>query len=88
MEQAIMSTYPKICINPVSTKEIEKIICSFKNKDSCGYNQISLKVLKLSTPYISSPINYICNRILQSGIFPERLKYPEIKPLYKKGDKN
>jgi hypothetical protein len=45
MEQAIMSIYPKICINPVSTEEIEIIIYSFKNKDSCGYDQISLKVL-------------------------------------------
>jgi hypothetical protein len=46
MEQAIKSKYPKVCINPVSIKEIEKIIYSFKNKDSCGYDQISLKVLK------------------------------------------
>jgi hypothetical protein len=40
-EQAIKSKYPKICINPVSTREIEKIIFSFKNKDSCGYSEIS-----------------------------------------------
>ena len=46
-----------------------------------------LRVLKLSTPYISSPLNYICNKIIHSGTFPERLKYSVIKPLYKKGDK-
>jgi Notch-like protein len=87
MEQAIKPKYPKICINPVSTREIENIICSFKNKDSYGYDDISLKVLKLGTPYIRSPFNYICNRILQSGTFPERLKYSEVKRLHKKGDK-
>jgi hypothetical protein len=87
MEQAIKTNYPKICNKPSTTKEIEKIIYSFKTKDSCGYDQISLRVLRLSTPYISSPLNYICNKIIHSGKFPERLKYSVIKPLYKKGDK-
>jgi hypothetical protein len=73
MEQAIKSKYQKNCINPVSTTEIENNIYSFKNKDSYGYDEISLKVLKLSTPFISLPFNYICNRILQYGTFPERL---------------
>jgi hypothetical protein len=59
VEQAIKSEYPKLCINPVSTGETEKIIYSFKIKDPCGYDQISLKVLKLATPYISLPFNYI-----------------------------
>jgi hypothetical protein len=77
MEQAIKSKFPKICNKPVMTEEIEKkkIIYSFKTKDSCGYDLISLRVLKLSTPYISSPLNHTYNKIMQSGIFPERLKY-------------
>jgi hypothetical protein len=87
MEHAIKSKFPKICIKPVTTEEIERIIYSFKTKDSCGYDQISLRVLKLSTPYMSLPLNYICNKIMQHGIFPERLKYSVINPLYKEGDK-
>jgi hypothetical protein len=87
MEKAIKSKFPNICNKPVTTKEIEKIIHSLKNKDSCGYDLVSLRVLKLSSPYISSPINYICNKIMQSGIFPERLKYSIVKPLFKKGYK-
>jgi hypothetical protein len=50
MEQAIKSKFPKICNKPVMTEEIEKIIYSFKIKDSCGYDLISLRVLKLNTP--------------------------------------
>jgi hypothetical protein len=57
MEQAIRSKFPKICYKPVTTKEIEKIIHSLKNKDSCGYDLISFRVLKLSSQYISSPLN-------------------------------
>jgi hypothetical protein len=32
-------------------------------------------------------LNHICNKVLSSGIFPSRLKYAEVKPLFKKGDK-
>jgi hypothetical protein len=41
-------------------KEIEQIIKSLKTKNSCGYDEISTKVLKKSSPIVSSPLNYIC----------------------------
>ena len=34
-----------------------------------------------------TPLTYIFNKILSTGIFPDRLKFSEIKPLFKKGDK-
>jgi hypothetical protein len=36
-------------LNYISTKEIQKIIKSWKAKSSHGYNRISVKILKLST---------------------------------------
>jgi hypothetical protein len=36
---------------------------------------------------ISEPFSYICNMSIMTGVFPDRLKYAVIKPLYKKGDK-
>jgi hypothetical protein len=88
MQHGLKAKFPKICYKPVTIQEIETIIYSFKTKDSCGYDLISLRVLKLSTPYISSPLSYICNKTMQLGVFPERLKYSIIKPLYKKGNKS
>jgi hypothetical protein len=35
-----------------------------------------------------SPLTYIINRSLATGIFPDRFKYSEIKPIYKNGDTN
>jgi hypothetical protein len=29
---------------------------------------------------------YIFNKVLSTGIFPERLKFSEVRPLFKKGD--
>jgi hypothetical protein len=52
-----------------------------------GYDGITTQMLKVSAPYISSPLNYICNKSIRSGTFPTCLKYPIVKPLFKKGDK-
>jgi len=58
------------------------------NDNSVSYDEISMKVLKISTPYISSPLCRIINTSLNSGVFPTRLKYSVITPLHKKGDKS
>jgi hypothetical protein len=44
-------------------------------------------MLKVSSPLIISPLTYTCNRMITTGTFPDRLKFSEIKPIYKKGDK-
>jgi Notch-like protein len=69
-----------------STHEIEKIIKSLKCKNTVGYDEISAHILKLSRPYIISPLTYIFNAVLNTGTFPDRLKYAIIKPIFKKGD--
>ena len=69
------------------TYEINKILKSLKTKILYGYNKIPIKILKLSAPFITSPLTYICYKSLSSGLFPERLKYAIIKLVYKKGDK-
>jgi hypothetical protein len=39
-------------------------------------------------PYIISPLTYICNQSLGQGIFPDRLKYTIVKPIFKNGNKD
>ena len=73
-------------VDYLSTYEIEKIIKSLKSKNTGGYDEISIWILKLSAPYIISALTCICNAILNIGIFPDRLKYAIIKPVFKKGD--
>ncbi|PNF42345.1 hypothetical protein B7P43_G03674 [Cryptotermes secundus] len=41
----------------------------------------------MSSLFIISPLTCICNNSLSHGIFPDRLKYSDIRPLFKKGEK-
>jgi len=71
----------------LSTRKIKTIIKSLKIKNYHGYAELSTKLLKIRSPFIVSPLTHICSKSLSSGIFPDSLKYSEIKPLFKKGDK-
>jgi hypothetical protein len=64
--------------------EIRNIIKSLKPKNTYGYDEISNRIIKLSEPYIITPFTYICNTALNSGVFPDRLKYAIVKPTHKK----
>jgi hypothetical protein len=74
MNHAFTHPYPNMNCSCSTSKEIEEIVKSLKTRNSYGYDEISLMILK-----VCSPINYICNKMLRSGVFPERLKYALIK---------
>jgi hypothetical protein len=59
-----------------------------KNKNSSGYDEITTKIIKISKPFIISHIINTCNKMLAQGIYPGRLKFPLIKPIYRSGDKS
>jgi hypothetical protein len=59
-----------------------------KNKNSSGSDEITTKIIKISKPFIISPIINICNKMLAQGIYPQRLKFSLIRPIYKSGDKS
>jgi len=86
--QSFKNPFPNIILKFISTKEIENIIKSLLPKNSPGYEAISIKLIRISSPFISSPLAHTCNKSLSSGIFPDRLKYAVVKPLFKKGDES
>jgi hypothetical protein len=79
--------FPKIIIKNITTEEIEKVISSLHSKKSYGYDEISMKILKTSAPYITSPLCYIFNKAVLAGKFPSRMKYSVVTPIHKKGDR-
>jgi hypothetical protein len=79
--------FAKINWQYASTNETDKIIKSLKSKNTYGHDEISNRIIKLSSQYIISPLTHICNAALSSGVFPDKLKYAIVKPIYKKGSK-
>ena len=87
LQQNIKRCPSQIKLYNTTTYEINKIINSQKNKTSHGYDGISDKILKACAPFIISPLTYIFNKVLLTGVFPDQLKYSEVQPLFKKGEK-
>jgi hypothetical protein len=79
--------FTKINWQYASYYEIDKIMKSLKSKNTSGYDRISNRIIKLRSPFVISPLTHICNAALNSSIFPDRLKYAIVKPIYKKGRK-
>jgi hypothetical protein len=82
LDQDVRASYPPLVFKTSSTQEILSIIRYIQTKNSSGYDENSTKLLKISAKCICSPLTYICNKSVLTGIFPERLKYSTIKPLY------
>ena len=77
-----------IFLTPVTEQEILGIVRLFKNKYSCGYDNVSMNVIKNVITSIVKPLVHICNLSLKNGCFPDDMKIAKILPIYKAGDKN
>ena len=73
---------------PKTANEMKNRIKSLKSKLSCGYDRISTKLLKICTKYLSTPRRCICHHSTTKQIFMDCLKYWQVRPLYKKGEKS
>ena len=62
--------------------EINEIIMSIKSQ-SCGVDEVSLKVVKAIETIVISILNHLINLSLEEGTFPERLKLARVLPLHK-----
>jgi hypothetical protein len=85
--KAFGSPFPKIQISRTMSVEIERIIKSLKSIYTYGYDEISNNILKACKTFNSTPLSCLCNRVLFEGVFPDRLKYATIIPVFKKGDR-
>jgi hypothetical protein len=59
LHQVFISPFPNIKPTLLSAKEFSEIIKSLKWKNSHGYDEIPITFLKISFPYIISPLTYI-----------------------------
>jgi hypothetical protein len=83
MANATETSFPSMKFACTTENEITSIIKSLKPSNSSGYDEITTTILQACSPYITSPLNYIRNWALFTGIFPDRLKFAMVRPLYK-----
>ena len=73
---------------PTSSTEVINIVSNFQNKQSFGFDNIPVNIMKSSISYVAEPIAAIINSSLDSGIFPDILKVAKVCPIFKNGDKS
>ena len=83
---------PNICCSSMTVLEtdyieIYNIVSALDPNTSCGYDEISPKVIKSVIGHILSPLVAIFNNSLQTGVLPNQLKIANVRPIYKSDDK-
>lgn len=73
---------------PVTVAEVKKTILSLKNTKAVGWDEISVRLLKDTVDIICKPLCLIINQSFKDGYFPDQLKFAEIIPVFKKGDRH
>ena len=71
----------KFTFTLMSVEDIVQIINSLKPKVSSGLDELSNKMLKLIKDVIAPPLTIIINQMLNTGIFPDKLKISKVIPL-------
>ena len=64
-----------------------QIINNLPNKNSCGFDGISTIIMKSIKNGILKPLTLIINQIINTGVFPNKLKIAKITPVFKKDDR-
>ena len=73
---------------PTNRDEIMKLISGLMNKQSSGFDKISNIILKKLQTSITTPLEIIFNKSLESGTFPQRMKIADIYPLFKNKERD
>ena len=71
----------------VNIDEIESEILSLAVKKSCQENDIPTKILKENSDIFAHIIFHDFNYCIVNSLFPDELKFADVIPVFKKGDK-
>ena len=72
----------------ISEEKILNIIRSLNPNKAHGWDEISVRMIKLSDVALVLPLKTIFTNCLRRGLFPEIWKYANVVPVHKKNEKN
>ena len=73
---------------PISDKKILNFIRSLNPNKAHGWDEISVRMIKLSDAALVVPLKIIFENCLRRGVFPEIWKHANVVPVHKKNEKN
>ena len=71
-----------------SVKDIYSIIRSLDSNKAHGYDNVSIRMIKMCDESIALPLKIIFESAMQSGIYPDQWKKASVIPVHKKNSKN
>ncbi len=74
--------------NIIDRETIIKIINDVKPTSCCGFDGLSMKLLKITKEVFIDPLLIIINPTLNTGIVPDKVKIAKVTPVYKKDDQS
>ena len=72
----------------ICEEKILNIIRSLNPNKAHGWDEISVRMIKLSDVSLILPLKIIFTNCLRRGLFPEIWKYANVVPVHKKNEKN
>ena len=76
-----------LCLTNINEDYVASLIDRLKNKESSGIDRLSNKHLKAAKNLLAKPLTILINQMLNTGIFPSKLKQSKVTPIFKAKDK-
>lgn len=73
---------------PTGPHEVYKVINELKHTKSVGWDNLPTSVIKSSSHLLALPLSVLINQSFENGIFPDKLKFAIVKPIFKKNRKD
>jgi len=88
MKEQHVEPLQSLFLSPTDETEVLKVINNLKNTNAAGWDDIPTSVVKASANQIASALSAIINLSFHTGTFPKKLKYSEVKPIFKSKSKS
>ena len=76
-----------IFLTPITEYEVKNIVNNLKPKKSPGCDELTNFVIKRVINEILTPLTFIFNQSLVTGLVPQNMKVAKVVPVFKKGDR-
>ena len=72
-----------LSLTNINEDYVASLIDRLKNKESSGIDRLSNKHLKAAKNLLAKPLTLLINQMLNTGIFPSKLKQSKVTPIFK-----